>query len=91
MKITEIKVVIREEGSLRAFVTIILDQCFAVRNLKIVKATDKLLLCMPSRKSEDGSFKDIAHPINKTFRSYLEKEIMVEYEKTLKDSVYGKV
>jgi stage V sporulation protein G len=84
MEITEIRVSLREEDKLKAFVTVTFDTCFAVRNMKIVEGDKGPMLCMPSRKLSDGSFKDVAHPINAEFRSYLEKQIFIAYAAELK-------
>jgi stage V sporulation protein G len=51
-----------------------------VRNMKIVQGEKGPMLCMPSRKLPDGTFKDVAHPINMDFRAYLEKRIFTAYE-----------
>lgn len=84
MEITEIRVTLRNEDKLKAFVTVTFDKCFAVRNMKIVQGETAPMLCMPSRKLPDGTFKDVAHPINADFRSYLEKMIFVAYNEELK-------
>ncbi len=79
MEITEIRVMLRAEDKLKAFVTVTFDKCFAVRNMKIVEGENGPMLCMPSRKLADGSFKDVAHPINADFRNYLEGKIFEAY------------
>jgi stage V sporulation protein G len=80
LEITEIRVTLRNEDKLKAFVTVTFDKCFAVRNMKIVQGEKGPMLCMPSRKLPDGTFKDVAHPINAEFRAYLEKQIFASYE-----------
>ncbi|MBK8574174.1 MAG: septation protein SpoVG family protein [Elusimicrobia bacterium] len=84
MEISEIRVSLRDEDKLKAFVTVTFDKCFAVRNMKIVDGPNGPMLCMPSRKLADGSFKDVAHPINADFRTYLEKQIFVAYHQEVK-------
>lgn len=84
MEISEIRVALRQEDKLKAFVTVTFDKCFAVRNMKIVEGETGVMLCMPSRKLPDGTFKDVAHPINAEFRSYLEKRIFLAYEEEVK-------
>ncbi len=83
MEITEIRVTLRNEDKLKAFVTVTFDKCFAVRNMKIVQGETTPMLCMPSRKLPDGTFKDVAHPINAEFRTYLEKRIFAAYQEEL--------
>jgi stage V sporulation protein G len=84
LEITEIRVTLRNEDKLKAFVTVTFDKCFAVRNMKIVQGEQGPMLCMPSRKLPDGTFKDVAHPINADFRSYLEKRIFTAYQEEVK-------
>lgn len=87
MKITEVKIypVKKQEtdGRLRAYVTIVLENAFIVRDLKIILGNDgKLFVSMPSRRSKYGSFKDIAHPLNSQMRSDIETAVFAEYEKS---------
>jgi len=84
MEITEIRITLRNDKRLRAFVTVTFDKCFAVRNMKIVQTDDKgLMLCMPSRRLPDGSFKDVAHPVTAEFRAYIEKNIFDAFHQQL--------
>ena len=80
MEITEIRVHLRNEDKLKAFVTVTFDHCFVVRNMKVIGGEKGLILCMPSRKMPDGTFKDVAHPISVEFRSLLEKRVFAGYE-----------
>ena len=64
MEVTEVKVFPVDEDMLRAYVTITLDHCFVIRDLKIVKRSTGYFVSMPSKKRSDGTYKDIAHPIN---------------------------
>ena len=84
MEISEIRVHLRGEEKLKAFVTITFDNCFVVRNMKVVAGSKGLILCMPSRKLPDGTYKDIAHPISAEFRHQLEVRVMAAYEEELK-------
>lgn len=85
MEITEVRVFLRDEERLRAYATVTFDNAFVVRNMKIVKVNDKLIVSMPSRKMRDGTHKDIAHPINAQMRQKIEKAVMDAYEKELKN------
>ena len=80
MQITEIKVHLTNEERLKAFVSVTFDNCFAVRNMKIVEGKTGLILCMPSRKTADDQYKDLAHPITQEFRNYLETNILQAYQ-----------
>ena len=80
MEITEIRVHLRNEEKLKAFATVTFDGAFVVRNMKVIEGEKGLILCMPSRKMPDGTFKDVAHPISAEFRSLLEKKVFACYQ-----------
>ena len=84
MEITEIRVHLRSEDKLKAFATVTFDNCFVVRNMKIISGNKGLILCMPSRKLPDGTYKDIAHPINVEFRKNLEDKVLACYQEEVK-------
>ncbi len=79
MEITEVKIFTVDEDKLKAYVTIIIDNCFVVRDLKIIKGNAGLFVAMPSKKRKDGVYKDIAHPLNQSTRTDLEKKILEAY------------
>ena len=83
MQITEIRVSLRQgdDNKLLAFANVTFDNAFAVRGIKIIQGTNGPFIAMPSRKLSDGTYKDIAHPINAETRQMLEKSIIAEYEK----------
>lgn len=85
MKITEVRVFPKAEEKLKAYAAITFDNVFVVHNLRIVKGDKGLMVCMPSRKKNDGTFKDIAHPITNEFRSELEKVVLGAYEEKLSE------
>jgi stage V sporulation protein G len=80
MEITEIRVHLRSEDKLKAFVTVTFDHCFVVRNMKVVEGNKGLILCMPSRKLSNGEYKDVAHPICADFRKLLEDRVFSAYQ-----------
>lgn len=84
IKITEVKIFPVNEERLRAYVTITFDNCFVVRDLKIINGNTGLFVAMPSKKRKDGQFRDIAHPLNQEFREEIEKAIFDAYEKEVK-------
>ncbi len=69
MKITEVKVFPVNEDRLKAYVSITIENCFVVRDLKVIRGNDGLFVAMPSKKRKDGQFKDIAHPLNQETRA----------------------
>ena len=83
MEITEITVSLRNEEKLKAFVNVTFDNCFVVRGMKVIQGNNGYFISMPSRKVEDGTYRDIAHPINNEFRSLVEERILEEYQKAL--------
>ena len=89
MEITEIRVNLRDEEKLKAFVHVTFDNAFIIRGLKIIKGKDGLFVCMPSRQLPDGTYKDIAHPIVDDFRIKLEKEILDKYHEEFSNQVDG--
>lgn len=84
MEITDIKIrKMLNDGRLRAVVSITLDQMLAVHDLKIVQGDDRLFIAMPSRKDENGSFRDIVHPICPEARKMLEDAVLAAYQREL--------
>jgi len=86
MEITEVRVFPVDEEKLRAYVTITFDHCFVIRDLKVIRGTTGLFVSMPSKKRKDGSYKDIAHPLNNETRRMIEDKIVAEYEKVLAET-----
>ena len=83
MEITEVKVFPIHEEKLKAFVSIVFDQCFMINDIKIIQGRDGLFISMPSRKKKNGEFKDVAHPLNNETRRMIETKILGEYERVL--------
>ncbi|MBE7015009.1 MAG: septation regulator SpoVG [Ruminococcaceae bacterium] len=85
MNITDIRVrkVSSATGKMKAVVSITIDDAFVVHDIKVIEGQEKLFIAMPSRKTPDGEFKDIAHPINASTREELETKILAEYEKAM--------
>lgn len=89
--ITEIHVNLRDEEKLKAFVNITFDDVFVIRGLKIIEGKEGLFVCMPSRKLDDGTYKDIAHPITNEFRRQMETQILEEFRKLSGEAINGSV
>ena len=83
VEITEVRVSLRNDDKLKAFVSITLNDSFVVRGLKIIRGNSGLFVAMPSRKRPDGQHQDLAHPINDVTRKYLTEKVMAEYEREL--------
>lgn len=84
MEITEVKVFPVSEEKLKAYITIVLDNCFVVRDLKVISGNSGLFVAMPSKRRKDGAFKDIAHPLNQGTRTAMEKRILDAYLSEIK-------
>ncbi len=83
MKITEVKVYpVQDSGRLKAYATMVFDDAFIVRDLKIIEGDNGLFVSMPSRRRKDG-FRDIVHPLNSETRQVVESAIIEEYKKTV--------
>jgi stage V sporulation protein G len=80
MEITEITVSIRDEDKLKAFVNVTFDDCFVVRGMKVIKGATGYFVSMPSRKMNDGTYRDIAHPITNEFREKVENAVLEAYK-----------
>lgn len=85
MNISDIRVrkVSSVGGKMKAVVSVTFDDCFVVHDIKVIEGQDKLFIAMPSRKTPDGEFKDIAHPINTSTREELEQKILEKYEEAM--------
>lgn len=82
MEITDVRVrKIAAEGKMKAIISITFDNEFVVHDIKVIEGQNGLFIAMPSRKTPDGEFKDIAHPINTQTREKIQKAILGEYEK----------
>jgi stage V sporulation protein G len=86
MEITDVKVIPVDDEKLKAFVSIVLDQCFVVTDIKIIHGPKGLFVSMPSKKRKDGTFKDIAHPLNNQMRQYLEERVLSVYRQQVAGS-----
>lgn len=82
MKITDIKIrKTTAEGKLKAYVNVTFDDCFVVHNLKIIDGKDGAFIAMPSRKTQTGEYRDVAHPISPEFRAEMQDLILEAYDK----------
>ena len=84
MEITEVRIFPVDEEKLKAYVTITFDDCFVVRDLKVINGNTGLFIAMPAKRRKDGTFKDIAHPLNSEMREKMEQRILMEYDREMK-------
>ena len=86
MNITDVRIrKVTKEGKMKAVVSITLDNEFVVHDIKVIEGDKGLFIAMPSRKSAEGEYKDIAHPITSSTREQLQKVIIEAYEKALSE------
>ncbi|PYS95218.1 MAG: septation protein SpoVG [Acidobacteria bacterium] len=83
MEITEVRVFPVEEEKLKAFVSIIIDDCFVVSDIKIISGSNGLFISMPSKKRKNGTFRDIAHPLNNETRRKIEERVLARYREVV--------
>ncbi len=79
MEVTEVRVFPVNEDKLKAYVTITIDSCFVIRDLKVINGHNGLFVAMPSKKRKDGTFRDTAHPLNNETRQKIESKVIDAY------------
>ena len=82
MKITSVNVRIteKEDTRMKGIASVLIDDCFAIHDIRIIEGDNGLFIAMPSRKTATGSYRDIAHPINPEVRSMFEDAILEAYK-----------
>jgi stage V sporulation protein G len=84
MQITDVRVrKVNSEGKMKAVVSVTFDNQFVVHDIKVIDGQNGTFIAMPSRRTPDGEFKDIAHPINSETREMIQKAILEEFEKVI--------
>ena len=81
MEITDIRIKkVASEGKMKAVASVTFDNAFAVHDVKVIEGPEKLFVAMPSRRTPDGEYRDIAHPINSDMRNMLESKLLAAYD-----------
>ncbi|TYB31051.1 MAG: septation regulator SpoVG [Candidatus Mcinerneyibacterium aminivorans] len=83
MEITDVRIYLRDNEKLKAFVTVTFDDDFVVRGMKVIDGNKGRFVAMPSRRRNDGTFQDIAHPINNDMREYIEEKVFKAYDEAV--------
>lgn len=84
MQITDIRVrVLSKESKMKAVVSVTFDEAFVVHDIKVIEGEKGLFIAMPSKKTPDGEYRDIAHPINVQMRAMLQDAILEQYRQAL--------
>lgn len=80
MKVTEVRISPAKGGKIRAFASIVVDDCFIINDLRVIEGREKqLFVTMPARKARNGQMRDIAHPLNRETREVIEESVLEEY------------
>ena len=88
MQITDVRIrKIATDGKMKAIVSVTFDDQFVVHDIKVIEGQNGLFIAMPSRKTPDGEFKDIAHPINTDTREKMQASILAAYEEAMKEDL----
>ena len=85
MKITDVRVRLKDESKLKGIVSITIDDCFVVHDIKVIDGKDGLFISMPNKKPADGDHIDIAHPINTETRLEIKNVVLEAYNKALSE------
>ena len=83
MKITDVRMRLKDETKLKGIASITFDECFVIHDIKVIEGKDGLFISMPSKKTADGQLKDIAHPINTETREAIKDAVLEAYNKAL--------
>jgi stage V sporulation protein G len=86
MEITEVRIFLKNEERLKAYASITFDDAFVVRNLKVINGKKGMFVSMPNRKTKDGEYKDVAHPVNNDMRDTIESRVMEAYNLKFKEA-----
>lgn len=83
MKVTDVRLrKIQTDGRMKALVSITLDEAFVIHDLRVIEGNSGLFVAMPSKRTPDGEFRDIAHPINSDMRQEIQDSVMKVYDET---------
>ncbi len=86
MRITDVRIrKINKEGRMKAIVSVTFDEAFVVHDIKVIEKDEGIFIAMPSRKTSDGEFRDIAHPINQAAREMIQTAVLNEYYNALEN------
>lgn len=89
MNVTDVKVFPVDEEKLKAFASVVFDDCFVVSDIKIIQGPNGLFVSMPSKRRKNGTFRDVAHPLNSDTRRMIEGCIIEKYREVLSNGEGG--
>jgi stage V sporulation protein G len=86
MKVTEVRISPAKGGRIRAFASIVIDDCFIINDLRVMEGREKqFFVTMPARKARNGQMRDIAHPLNQETREEIERRVLEEYDNAVRN------
>jgi stage V sporulation protein G len=86
MEVTEVRINPAKGGKVRAFASVVFDDCFIVNDLRVIEGREgQVFVTMPARKTRNGQMRDIAHPLNSETREQIERRVLEEYESALEN------
>lgn len=89
MEVTDVRLRrVNTEGRMRAIASITLDQEFVVHDIRVIDGNNGLFVAMPSKRTPDGEFRDIAHPINSNTRAKIQDAVLEEYRRIGEETEY---
>jgi stage V sporulation protein G len=88
LEITEVRVSLRDEEKLKAYASIVFDNCFIVKDLRVIDGNDRLWVAMPNKKRRDGTRRDVCHPLNAETRSKIEEAVLAKYDELMRSGLY---
>ena len=83
MEITDVNIYVVNGEKLKAYATVVFDDAFIVRDMKIISGNNGLFVAMPNKKTKDGTYRDVAHPLNSEMRERIETSVLNEYKSQL--------
>ena len=83
MKITDVRIRLKDEPKLKAIADITIDECFVVHDIKVIEGKEGNFIQMPNKKTADGSYKDICHPIVTETREMIKQAVLESYNQAL--------
>jgi stage V sporulation protein G len=86
MEITQVRIFPVSDDKLKAFVSVVFDDCFVVSDIKIIEGASGLFVSMPSKRRKNGTFRDIAHPVNSETRRRIEEAIITRYRQVVEEA-----
>jgi stage V sporulation protein G len=88
MEITEVRISPSKGGKVRAYASIVIDDCFIINDIRVMEGREsQYYVTMPARKSRNGQFRDIAHPLNSETRKFVEQKVLEEFEQSIANLV----